>query len=464
MAYIAQPWLFSWREIDTASDLDRLRLVLMAVSPYDQSLMLKLETLRGKGRDDYPVRAMWNSVFAGIVYQHVSAASLLRELARNAEMRELCGFDPLLGVKAVPSDHAFGRFLETLMEQSALVIEMFHALLTALETVLPDLGTRLAVDSKAIQSFGRPVTDEEKKTGEPDRRRDVDADWGTKSYKGVHADGTAWSKITHWFGYKLHLAVDSKYELPVAFKLTKASAGDSPELLPLVNDLVENHDPIAARAEELAADRGYDSADNKATLFDAHGIKPFIDHRQMWKEEPGVPRPLFGDRVDSFLFDEMGNIYCRCPTEQHGGDELRRMFFVGFEKDRGTLKYRCPAAGLGCECPGRADCERLAPRGVGEFGRTLRVPLDTDRRIFTPVARHTRNWEKSYDRRTSIERVNSRLDQVLNFEHHTIRGKAKMELRVTLALVVMLAMALGRIQANQADMMRSLTAPVRRAA
>jgi hypothetical protein len=147
-----------------------------------------------------------------------------------------------------------------------------------------------------------------------------------------------------------------------------------------------------------------------------------------------------------------------------GEDELRELAFVGFEKDRGTLKYRCPAAAFGFECAGRADCEKLSPVGVGEFGRVVRVPLDLDRRIFTPIARHTDKWEKAYDRRTSAERVNSRLDQVLGFEHHTIRGKAKMEMRVTLALVVMLAMALGRIRAGQSDRMRSMTAPVARAA
>ena len=464
MATIHDPSLFSWQSIETASDLDRMRLVIAALSTHDEQLMLRLESLRGNGRDDYPVRPMWNSLLAGIVYQHPSAASLLRELRRNAELRELCGFDPLRGAAAVPPDSAFSNFLETVMAQSALVDEMFHALVSALGKALPDLGTYLAADSKAIQSFGRPVTDEEKKAGEPDRRRDVDADWGVKSYKGTRADGTAWEKTKHWFGYKLHLVVDSHYELPLAFKVTPASVGDSPELLPLVDDLREHHGDVATRAKELAADKGYDSAENKAVLYDEHGIKPFIDHRQMWKEEPGVPRPLFGDRVEAFLYDELGNIYCQSPSERSGADKPHTMAFVGFEHDRNALKYRCPAAFYGYECPGRAECECLAAHGVGKFGRTLRVPLDTDRRIFTPVARHTRDWEKAYDRRTSVERVNSRLDQVLGFEHHTIRGKAKMELRVTLALVVMLAMALGRIQANQADLMRSLTAPVRRAA
>lgn len=190
---------------------------------------------------------------------------------------------------------------------------------------------------------------------------------------------------------------------------------------------------------------------------------PVIDNRDLWKEEPGRPRVLFGDRVDVVLYDEQGKVYCQPPSERRGADELREMAFCGFEKDRLCLKYRCPAAFYGFECQGRADCEKLAPQGVGEFGRTVRVPLELDRRIFTPVARHSRKWDRAYDRRTAVERVNSRLDRVLGFEEHFIRGRAKMEARVTLALLVMLAMALGRIRADQAKLMRSLTAPVRRA-
>jgi len=94
----------------------------------------------------------------------------------------------------------------------------------------------------------------------------------------------------------------------------------------------------------------------------------------------------------------------------------------------------------------------------------VRVPIELDRRIFTPIARPTDKWQKAYNLRTSVERVNSRIDCVLGFEHHTIRGKTKMEMRVTLGLVVMLAMALGRIRAGQSDKMRSLTSPAERAA
>ena len=58
--------------------------------------------------------------------------------------------------------------------------------------------------------------------------------------------------------------------------------------------------------------------------------------------------------------------------------------------------------------------------------------------------------------RTSVERVNRRLDVSFCFEQHFIRGQTKMELRMGLALVVMLAMALGRVKDKQKDKIRSL--------
>ncbi len=381
MATISQPWLFSWKEIDEASDLDRLRLVLGALP--DEALVSFLEQRRGRGRDDYPIRPMWNAVIAGIVFQHPNAAT------------------------------------------------------------------------------GKPVRDK-KKLAEPDGRRDTDADWGVKTYKGTRKDGSTWDKVTRWFGYKLHLMVDSVYEMPPAFSVDIASSSDMKNLTPLVEDLKGHHQEIYDDINELSADKGYDSSENNSELYDDHNIKPVIDKRELWKEKKY--ETLFPNRYDVFCYDEAGSVYCSCPSGKRGEDELRELAFVGFEKDRDTLKYRCPAAAFGFNCSGRVECEELAQSGVGDFGRTIRVPMETDRRIFTPIARPTGKWTKAYNLRTSVERVNGRIDRVLGFEQHTIRGKEKMEMRVTLALVVMLAMALGRIRADQADKMRSLTTPAERAA
>ncbi|MEL3958989.1 transposase [Caldifermentibacillus hisashii] len=69
-------------------------------------------------------------------------------------------------------------------------------------------------------------------------------------------------------------------------------------------------------------------------------------------------------------------------------------------------------------------------------------------------------WKREYNKRTAVERVNSRIDQVFGFEKHTIRGIKKMTVRCGLALCVMSAIALGRIKEKQVQNMRSLVCAV----
>ena len=84
MATIPQREIFTWKEIEKLGDLERLRLVLEYLP--DERLMRLLEVQRAKGRDDYPVRAVWNSILAGVVYEHKSIESLRRELKRNTRL------------------------------------------------------------------------------------------------------------------------------------------------------------------------------------------------------------------------------------------------------------------------------------------------------------------------------------------------------------------------------------------
>jgi hypothetical protein len=320
MAVIRQGELFNWKDVEVASDLDRLRLVIDAISLVDEELMQSLEALRGKGQNKFPIRCTWHSVLAGIVFGHTSIASLRREMQRNGELRSVCGFDALRGASATPSKDAFSNFLCNLMRQEELLAKMFHALVERIRDKLPDLGEKLAVDSKAIQSFGNPVRNAEKRRSK-DGRRDTDADWGTKTYKGTHKDGTEWKKVKRWFGYKLHLLVDSVYELPLAFSVDVASSSDMNNLLPLVENLKQQHPEIHQHATECSADKGYDSVANNASLFDLHNIKPVIDTRKLWKGK--TRETLFPKRYDVFTYDEQGRVYCTCPSDQRGITAVR---------------------------------------------------------------------------------------------------------------------------------------------
>jgi len=86
----------------------------------------------------------------------------------------------------------------------------------------------------------------------------------------------------------------------------------------------------------------------------------------------------------------------------------------------------------------------------------VRIKRSVDPRVFTPIARPSAKFERLYNKRTAVERVNGRLDTTFGFEDHCIRGQAKMRLRCSMALVVMLAMALGRVREKRKDKMRSL--------
>jgi hypothetical protein len=46
------------------------------------------------------------------------------------------------------------------------------------------------------------------------------------------------------------------------------------------------------------------------------------------------------------------------------------------------------------------------------------------------------------------------------FENHAIRGKAKMQTRVGLAMAVMMAMALGHVKTGRVEQMRSVVRPI----
>ncbi|MFW0860583.1 MAG: transposase [Dethiobacter sp.] len=436
MAIIPQKQLFGWQEIYELGDLQRLSLVVNYLP--DEELMKKLQEERGKGRDDYPIRAVWNSLLAGIVYQHPSVENLRRELRRNAQLREVCGFNLYLGELAIPPAYVYTRFCRNLLLHSKEVDKIFFRLVEGVSALLPDFGRVLAIDSKAINSLSRGP--KRNKNEKPDGRRDADADFGRKTYKGCKKDGTLWSKVISWFGYKLHLVVDAVYELPVNFSVTKASVSDVKEGHKLTERLAEQQPEIMERCEFLTGDKGYDDTKLITKLWDEHQIKPVIDIRNMWRDGEET-RLLTGK--ESIVYDYNGTVYCHCPET----NKRLEMAFAGFEKDRETLKYRCPARHYGVECKGMNQCR--ASGGV-------RIPLEEDRRIFTPLARSSYKWTTYYKKRTAVERVNSRLDEGYGFEKHFIRGLQKMKLRCTLALIVMLAMAVGRIREKQEINMRSL--------
>ena len=180
--------LFSWHEVDGLPDGEVIEA---------------LEERRGHGRNDYPVRALWRALVAGVVFQHGSVAALVRELRRNPALLEVCGFDPRPrqgrprrwvdegGVARIvhegqryliPDEWVFSRMRSNpvrLEEDRGLVSAMMEKLRGLLIEALPDYGEYPGADGKAIESHGTGRVD--RKSGQ---RSDKDADWGTHKTRG----------------------------------------------------------------------------------------------------------------------------------------------------------------------------------------------------------------------------------------------------------------------------------------
>ena len=285
MATPGRRLLFSWGDVELLPDLKRLKFVWENLP--EDAVVEELERLRGRGRDDYPVCAMWRALVVRVVLQHDTDASFLRELDRNPALLSLCGFDALGrqsapvvrlertsgGLRRVeepsprrsgaPTPAAFSRFVSSvaaLEGKGGTVSGLVDALRGTLMSELLDYGRSLGADGKAIRSHSTGRTLKGK-----GRTSDPDADWGAHSHRGLdRRTGKARERTSHWFGYKLHLIADVKHELPVAFSVERASVSEQTALPRDLRRLFESEPLLAERCVRFRADRGYDQADLKA--------------------------------------------------------------------------------------------------------------------------------------------------------------------------------------------------------
>lgn len=168
MNIIPQMTLFGEDEFEDFGDLERLQMVLAALP--DGGLIRKLYRIRGKGRNDWPCEAMWNSFIASFLFEYPTIEALLRELRRNSQLRKICGFevryvrqkDGSCRVYTAPSASAYSNFLENLRGCQEELSQMFSELVKYMYGNLERFGEYLMVDGKAIQSYATGISKNKK--------------------------------------------------------------------------------------------------------------------------------------------------------------------------------------------------------------------------------------------------------------------------------------------------------------
>jgi len=412
--------LFAWDALEDSPSLQSLRTLLQAVP--DQALLESLRAARGKGRDDYPVEVLWGALLLAIALRHVSTDACLEELKRNPTLRLLVGIER---EDQVPGPDNMSRFLATLGEEPHLTClrAIFDVMVQRLGLVVGDLGKDTAGDSTGLSgraAVSQPLRSAEIHQGLPQPTG------GRKEYKDDDGNVT---QVVEWFGYKLHLLVDVKHEVSLAYHITDTKAGDNERLPELVRQAQGNLPP--QRLKTLAYDKAADDGAVYEFLHD-QDIRPIIHNRHYPVEEP--EKVLGGRTPLNIVYDQAGTVFCydrvSDPPVRHP------MAYIGHEPERGTLKYRCPARHQHWDCPSEAACN-----GQRDYGLTVRVKQEIDLRRFPSVPHATKQFERLYKGRTAVERVNGRLKIFWGIDDGQVYGARRFHAHVGAVMVVHVAFA-----------------------
>lgn len=412
--------LFAWDDLEDSPSLKTIKQLLDLIP--DDALLESLQGRRGHGRNDYSLRTLWGVLVLGIALRHQTIEACLGELRRNESLRRLIGIN---AEEEVPRKWNLSRFLDVLGSQPHLPLlhDVFNTMIQRLGEAVPDLGRNTAGDATALNArrkkLRRAVAEQDE--GLPQ------ASGGRKEYTD---DAGKVTRVVEWFGFKLHLLVDTHHEVSLSYKITDTKAGDGETLPDLLRDAQTNLP--ADRIETLAYDKAADTNEVHRLLSDAN-IKPVIQNRSLWKDEH--ERMLPGhDGNSNVVYDEAGTVYC---YDQQSQPMVRhRMAYVGYEPQRETIKYRCPAKHEGWQCPMSKICN-----AGKSYGMTVRVPREIDLRRFPSLPRFTKKFARLYKGRTAVERVNARLKIFWGADDGNVTGSRRFFALLGVILVVHAAFA-----------------------
>ena len=350
-------------------------------SPEIAALIGELQETRWTGRPGYPIRCMIGLSLVKAKYAlptWTKAVALVRE--HWALQRALgCEGDP-------PSVYSAYRFAEKLRRHAPMVERCIDSVVEGLKAKLPSYGTDLAIDASDMPAFANGQRYVSKNGPERERFSDPDASWGHRSAVSTRKGGG-------FYGYRLHAAVCTATDLPVAWTVETARDHETLSVLPLI-DTARRRGAMVATA---AMDKGYDNNRVYAECAERDCL-PLIPLRRTTAVKNGEHLP---------------------PTCSHGVWK-----FAGADRKRGASKWRCPTG----EC---------APASTW-------IAAD---RLHPLIPRETQRWKGMYRKRAAVEREFGRLKTSWGLKPLRCRGLDRVRLHADLTILTKLACALARARA-----------------
>ena len=235
-------------------------------------------------------------------------------------------------------------------------------------------------------------------------------------------------KVVEWFGYKLHLLVDVRHELALAYRITEPAVGDN-EMIGTLLEQARANLP-AGRIESLAYDKAADD-ESVHRLLHAAGIRA-VDRESGVVEElsrSGCCRATRVGRTWSTTNRERSHCYDKVsiPVVRH------RMAYVGHESQRGTLKYRCPAEGC---VPQRCAVQRRAATAWWRGSRASWICGGSRRSRARPSSSSGCTTAAA-----AVERVNARIKLYWGADDGNVVGARRFHAMAGVVMLVHLALA-----------------------
>lgn len=338
-------------------------------------LIDELQQTRWTGRPGYPLRSMIGMALAKSLY---SLPTWTRTVALVREHSALATVIAPNG--ETPSVYACYRFTAKLRDHAPMLERCIADVIAALKKANPLLGWDVSIDASDMPAYAKGV-----KNDEPDREAcsDPDASWGHRSAVSTRSSGG-------FFGYKLHLAVCSKTDLPLAWTVETGKANESM----MVESLLDKLSDVGIRPETCAMDKGYDHRRVYGEC-DERGVMAIIPLRNTRDVKIGKHFPPF----------------CK-----HG--DWR---FAGADHKRKATKWRCPTG----EC------------------KPASVWIKADR-LHPLIPRETLRWKGLYRGRASVERSFGRLKNEWALAPLRVRRIQRVQLHADLTILSQLTSALNR--------------------
>jgi transposase, IS5 family len=346
-------------------------------SPEIGRLVEELEATRWTGRPGYGLKTMVGLALAKSLYAIPTWTKVVALVADHWKLQRVldCEGNP-------PSIYAAYRFQEKLRARWDKVERCIDAVVAGLKEKVPSYGTDLAIDASDMPAYanGQRFVSKDSEI-ERNWHTDPDASWGHRSAVSTRRGGG-------FFGYRLHAAVCTATDLPVAWTVETAKANETR----FAADLIDTAQRRGLLAASACMDKGYDQRPVYERCAERDCL-PLIPLRQTPDVKRGEHRP---------------------PECQHGV-----WTFAGADRKRGATKWRCPTG----ECKPASTwvkADRLHPL----------IPRETER------------WKAAYRKRASVEREFGRLKHSFGLKPLRVRGLDRVRLHADLTILTKLACAL----------------------